>query len=221
MSLLRDVKRLFAVMLAGVCGVIVLMDFAGGEGALAALATLLVGWAAVLTAVALLLGIVSVAGHHVGRVRQQHNDWRYSLVLLVGMLVMLVAGIFFPLPGRGGLVLPANLAEVPIRTVFRVVYEPVASSLLALLTFFSLSAALRSVQQRRGEAIVMIVVAALALLAQLPVLAAIPTIGGTLQWLNDVVAVAGARGLVIGAALGALVAGVRVLLGFDTPYLDR
>ncbi|NCC36196.1 MAG: hypothetical protein EOM24_29920, partial [Chloroflexia bacterium] len=133
MSLLRDVKRLFAVMLAGVCGVIVLMDFAGGEGALAVLAMLLVGWAAVLTAVALLFGIVSVAGYHVGRVRQQQSDWRYSLILLVGMLMMVVAGIFFPLPGRGGLVLPANLAEVPIRTVFRVVYEPVASSLLALL----------------------------------------------------------------------------------------
>jgi hypothetical protein len=35
------------------------------------------------------------------------------------------------------------------------------------------------------------------------------------------VALAGARGLVIGSAIGAFVAGLRVLLGFDTPYLDR
>jgi hypothetical protein len=37
----------------------------------------------------------------------------------------------------------------------------------------------------------------------------------------DYVVLAGARGLLIGAALGAVVAGIRVLLGFDQPYLDR
>jgi hypothetical protein len=32
---------------------------------------------------------------------------------------------------------------------------------------------------------------------------------------------AGARALIIGAAIGAVIAGVRVLLGFDQPFLDR
>ncbi len=66
-----------------------------------------------------------------------------------------------------------------------------------------------------------VVVAALVLLAQLPPVAALPAVGPSVQWLNDYVALAGARGLLLGAAIGALVAGVRVLLGFDTPYLDR
>lgn len=221
MSLLRDPKRLIAVLIAGVCGLIVLIDFIGGGAAFDLAAAILVEWAAIITALALLLGLLSVAGSHVVRVRQRSADWRYSLVLLLGMLLVIVAGIFFPLPGRGGLVLPGTLAEEPIRTVFRAVYEPLAASLLALLAFFSLSAALRALRRGSREAIVIVVVAALVLITQLPPVAALPAVGATVQWLNDFVALAGARGLLLGAAIGAFVAGVRVLLGFDTPYLDR
>lgn len=219
--LLRDPKRLLAVIIAGVAGLIVLVDFAGAGGTFAPMARLLVDWAAVITAVGLLLGVVSVAGSHVQRVRRRSPDWAYSLILILGMLGVIFAGIFFPLPGRGGIVLPGSLAEIPIRTIFRVVYEPLASSLLALLAFFSLSAALRALGRGSAEATVIIVVAALVLITQLPPVVALPAVGVTVQWLNDYVALAGARGLVIGAAIGALVAGVRVLLGFDTPYLDR
>lgn len=219
--LLRDTKRLLAVLIAGVAGLIVLIDFAGAGGLFGLLARILVDWAAVITAVGLLLGIVSVAGTHVRRVRQRSADWVYSLILILAMLTVIVAGVLFPLPGRAGLVLPGSLAEIPIRTLFRVVYEPLASSLLALLAFFSLSAALRALGRGSLEAAVVVGVAAIVLLAQLAPVAALPAVGATLQWLNDYVALAGARGLLIGAAIGALVAGVRVLLGFDTPYLDR
>jgi hypothetical protein len=219
--LLRDLKRLLAVVIAGVAGLIVLVDFAGAGGMFAPVARMLVEWAAVITAVGLLLGIVSVTGSHVQRLRRRSPDWAYSLILVLGMLAVIFTGIFFPLPGRSGWVLPGSLAEIPIRTFFRVVYEPLASSLLALLAFFSLSAALRALGRGSAEATVIVVVAALLLIAQLPPVAALPAVGPTFQWLNDYVALAGARGLVIGAAIGALVAGVRVLLGFDTPYLDR
>lgn len=221
MSLLRDPKRLLAIVIAGVCGLIVLVDYAGGGGGFGPLAALLVEWAAVITALALLIGVLSVAASHLGRVSRRSPDWGYSLVLIVGMVAVIGVGILFPLPGREGIVLPGSLAEVPIRSFFRAVYEPLAASLLALLAFFSLSAALRALRRGSAEAAVIVVVAALVLLAQLPAVAALPGLASAAQWLNDYVALAGARGLLIGAAIGALVAGVRVLLGFDTPYLDR
>lgn len=221
MSLLRDPKRLLAILIAGVCGLIVLVDFIGGGGGFAVAARVLVDWAAVVTSIALLLGVLNVAALHLGRLRQRSSDWGYSVVLIGGMLAVIVAGIFFPLPGASGFVLPVTLAEVPIRTFFRTVYEPLAASLLALLAFFSLSAALRALRRRSVEATVIVVVAGLVLLAQLPPVAVLPGVGPALQWLNDYVSLAGARGLLIGAAIGAFVAGVRLLLGFDTPYLDR
>jgi hypothetical protein len=114
------------------------------------------------------------------------------------------------------------LVEQPIRDVFRAVYEPLAGSFLALLAFFSLSAALRALRRRTADALIILIVAMLVLaLAALPQLGDIAMLGASVRWVSDFVALAGARGLLIGAAIGAVVAGVRVLLGFDQPYLDR
>jgi len=221
MSFLRDPKRLIAVLITGVSGLIVLLDFAGSSVIVAVVARALVGWAALITAIALLIGILNVAWSHVQRVRQRSPDWGYSLVLLAGMLLVIVMGILFPLPGRAGVVLPRSLAEQPIHLIFTMFYEPIASSLLALLAFFSLSAALRALGRRRPDSIVIVVVALVVLVTQLPPIYTLPGVATVAEWMNDYVALAGARGLLIGTAIGALVASVRVLLGFDLPYLDR
>src|SRR5439155_523492 len=44
---------------------------------------------------------------------------------------------------------------------------------------------------------------------------------GTLHdWIINVPALAGQRGLLLGAALGAIATSLRILLGFDRPYLN-
>jgi hypothetical protein len=114
------------------------------------------------------------------------------------------------------------LVEQPIRDLFRAFYQPLGASFLALLAFFSLSAALRALRRRTADALVIVFVAVIVLaLTALPQLDALPMLGESVRWVSDYLVLAGARGLLIGAALGALVAGVRVLLGFDQPYLDR
>lgn len=225
MSFLRDPKRLIATLIAGAAGVIVLIDFAGAINLTDQAARILVDWAALLAALALLVGLLSVAIGHFMRVLNKRPDWGYSLVLLLSMLLVVITGTLIGIvPNLGGGVnivwIPGSLIEQPIRDVFRAFYQPLAGSFLALLAFFSLSAALRSLRRRTLDAVVIIVVALVVL-----VLAAIPQaqalLGPGVGWVSDYVALAGARGLLLGAALGAVVAGVRVLLGFDQPYLDR
>ncbi len=213
MSFLRDPNRLIATLIAGVVGLIVLADFASIAPLINQMSFLLVNWAAVLTALALLVGLLSVAGSHVGRVIKRESDWGYSMVLLIAMLTVIGVGVAGP-PG-------INLIEAPIRIFFRAVYEPLASSLLALLAFFSLSAMLRALRSRQVEALVVVGVALVILILQLPPVLGLPFVVDSLQWFNEYVALAGARGLLLGVAIGTLVAGVRVLLGFDQPYLDR
>lgn len=216
--LIRDPKRLLAILIASVSGLFILIDFAASVPIVDFVAFQLLNWAALVTAFALVVGLLSVAGSHILRVIRKHEDWGYSLVLLVAMFAVIIVGVV----GVPGLTpIPSSIAEEPIRLFFQAVYEPLASSLLALLAFWSLSAALRGLQSRNVEAVTIIVIALLVLLAQLPPVANIPFVGDTVSWINNYIALAGARGLIIGVAIGATVASVRVLLGLDQPYLDR
>jgi hypothetical protein len=226
MSFLRDPKRLIATLIAGVAGLIVLIDFAGSVGSVDALARVLVNWAALLAALALLVGLLSVAISHFMRVLRRRPDWGYSVVLLVAMLLVIISGTVVGFWNTGGetkvVLFPQSLVEQPIRDLFRAFYQPLAASFLALLAFFGLSAALRALRRRTVDALVIVIIAVVVLaLAGLPQLAALPLLGEGVRWLSDYVVLAGARGLLLGSALGALVAGVRVLLGFDQPFLDR
>jgi hypothetical protein len=221
MAFFRDPKRFLTILITGVAGLVVLIDFVSTTTQIGVLAGALVEWTATLTALALLIGLVSVAASHFGRVLRRDLDWGYSVLLLLAMLSVIGVGIFYPVTQNGQLQLPGSLAEEPIRFFFRIIFEPLASSFLALLVFFSLSAALRALQRRTVEALVIVGVAVIVLVAQLPPVAALPFIGATVQFFNDYVALAGARGLLIGAAIGAIVASVRVLLGFDLPYIDH
>lgn len=221
MSFLRDPKRLIATIIAGAAGLIVLIDFAGAVAVVDLAARTLVNWAALIASMALIVGLLSVASGHLLRVLRRSPDWGYSLVLLLAMLVVIVSGTIVGIT-PSGYVLPQSLVEQPIRDLFRAFYQPLAGSFLALLTFFSLSAALRALRRRTADALAIMIVAVLVLLlAALPQAQALPLLGDGVRILSDYVALAGARGLLIGAALGAVIAGVRVLLGFDQPYLDR
>lgn len=222
MSFLRDPKRLIATLIAGVAGLIVLIDFASPVQPIDIVARLLVDWAALVAGLALLVGLLNVVGSHIMRVVRRRSDWGYSVVLLLAMLAVIISGTLVGLVPGGYVLLPQNLVEQPVRDLFRGFYQPLAASFLALLAFFGLSAALRALRRRTGDALVIVAVAVVVLaLAALPQATALPMLGDSVRWLSDYVALAGARGLLLGAALGALVAGVRVLLGFDQPYLDR
>lgn len=222
MSFLRDPKRFIATIIAGVAGLIVLIDFASSIPGVDQVARLVIDWAALIAAIALLVGILSVASSHLRRVLARQPDWGYSLVLLIAMLVVIISGTIIGLVPGGYTLFPSSLVEQPIRDIFRAFYEPLAGSFLALLAFFSLSAALRALRHRTADALIILVVAMLVLaLAALPQLGSLPMLGDSVRWVSDYVALAGARGLLIGSAIGAVVAGARVLLGFDQPYLDR
>jgi hypothetical protein len=221
-SFLRDPKRLIATILAGVAGLIVLIDFASAVPLVDQFARLMIDWAALLAGLALIVGLLSVAAGHLMRVVRRQADWYYSLVLLAAMLIVIVSGTVVGLVPGGYTLFPSSLVEQPIRDIFRAFYEPLAASFLALLAFFSLSAALRALRRRTADALAILLVAAIVLaLAAVPPAQELPVLGDAVAWVREYVALAGARGLLIGAAIGALVAGVRVLLGFDQPYLDR
>ena len=98
------------------------------------------------------------------------------------------------------------------------VFDPCNSTMFALLAFFIASAAFRAFRARNFEAGLLLGSAIIVMLGRVP-------IGRSIGWMADwFVAVpnnAGRRAIMMGAALGAIVTGLRVILGIERSHLGQ
>lgn len=170
----------------------------------------LLHWAVILAGVAVLVGIGNLFSVHFQKVRGREKGWGYSLILLFTMLATLLVGVIFG--PTGGL----------MQAAVDVIILPVEASLMALLAVTLVYASIRLLRRRADwMSVVFLGTAALMLLASvsLPFIGEIPVLSDWIRpWLTYGPAVGGARGLLIGVALGALTTGLRVLLALDRPY---
>jgi hypothetical protein len=208
---LADPKRWLPLLLALLAGSVVLASYLQANP-IRPLSDGLLQIAALLTSAGLLLGILNVLNVHLRRMIARTQHWQYSGVLVIGLVATFGLAL---LPGA------TSTASGPAGEIFRYVYQPLAVSILALLSVFALRAAWRALHARPGEASIILAVAVLFLLANGPWAAMIPGLSELLQWIRAYPVLGVARGVLLGIGIGALVAGARVLLGFDQPYLDR
>lgn len=168
------------------------------------LSALLVNWASILFAFALVLGLLNLLAVHVNRIRQRTEGWSYSVVLVGTVFFVLCAGL-------------NGVDSLTLNWIFRNVQVPLQATLLSLLVFFIASAAFRAYRTRSLAVLVMLAVAAIVLLGQMPIADSISLeLVGATQWIRDVPAVAGARGILLGVALGTIATGLRLILGVET-----
>lgn len=206
-----DPKRLLPWLVALVAGGIALASYVIPNPVSDALLNI----AALLTSAGLLIGILNVINTHRERIASGSTGWPYSLVLIIALITTFVLGV---LPSvAGGVEFFAAITGA----VFQYVYQPLAGSVLALLTFFALRAVWRALQLRPAEASIIVGVAIVFLLASGPWAELVPGLSATLAWIQAYPVLGVARGLLLGIGIGALVASVRLLLGLDQPYLDR
>ncbi len=205
--------RALSVLAAALCGIVFLLDYFIAEPTLDAVGQTVVGWVTILAAVALVLGLLNLARVHGLRVAQGRNGWPYSLALLAGLLVTLLLGLG---PGSGGASDPA------LSWFFTYVYQPLSAAIFSLLAFYIATAAFRTLRLHTWEAGGLLVSGVIVLLGQIPLGAQLsPALPDARTWLLAVVGMAGLRGVIIAAALGAIFTGLRVLLGIDRSYLDK
>ena len=204
-------KRILPVAIAIAAGLIVLVDFFVYNPHLHALQQILVDWALILTAFALILGLFNVLAVHFKRIKDRQQRWRYSPFLIVALVVVLVFGL---LDFRGP---EGNV----VRGIFWNLIFPVQATIASLLAFYVASAAYRAFRARSLESAVVLAVGVIVLLGQVPVGVylwdRLPTIKA---WILEVPTTAGARGIILGVALGTVATGLRVLLGIDRPYTE-
>ena len=202
--------RRVATLIAMTVGALALLDFFVEAPPLDSVGTMLTDWLTIVMAFALVLGLWNLAHRHGRKIVRRDSGWPYSLALLVSAAAVIFLGLR---PGSAG------PADAGVSWSYRYVYSPLNATVFSLLAFFVGSAAYRAFRLRSRESAVLLVVGVLVLLGQVPLGFQIrPEIPLMKDWLVQVAAVGGIRGMALGVALGTIAAGVRILLGQDRPY---
>ncbi len=196
--------------LAYVAGVVSLVGFFT-RGPVANLGGTLAQWVAVLVGFALLVGLGTLIKVHLTRVAKRDEGWLYSLVLVGSALVVVGLGLLGGGPG-----------DATVSWVFQWIYQPLGAAVFSLLAFFLTTALFRMTHMRSREAIVLLLIALVVIIGQAPFssVAPINIVVGVKDWILQYPALAGIRAILLGVSFGAIATSLRILLGFDRPYLD-
>lgn len=204
-------------------------------------------WGRVITAFAMLLGMLSLWRVHQSKIKRKAANWQYSVITLSALVFMLAAGILTkgkylaPVEGQKGLAHLlgqvfgshglAVLSKVfDFDALFMNIQIPIQATMFSLLAFYIASAAFRAFKARTFEATLLLVAAAIVMLGRVPIGALIPNIPlgfmhlnidvqTVTAWILDVPNTAAKRGIMIGVGLGMVSTALKIVLGIERTYL--
>jgi hypothetical protein len=205
---LKKILPISNAIIAVISGVLVLLGYFF-PGVFGNIQSILVGWAIILAAFALILGVFNLALVHWKKAGSDGPNRIYSIVLLVSLFITIIV---VSISG------PAGSASLWIFSSFQI---PVEISLLAVLAVVLVYAGARLLTRRpKWYTALFLVTVLIVLLGSVPLffLGEVAPLVTVRSWLAQVPAVAGARGLLLGVALGTVATGLRILMGMDRPY---
>ncbi len=170
-------------------------------------------WMTIVSAFALGLASINLLVIHSRNVQRKRENWQYSIILIATALLFGFIKAFVELTANRG-------AASVYDHMYSYILSPLMAGQWAFLGFYVASASYRAFRARNLDATILLISAVLVMLGAAPVGAVIwkqfPTIQ---QWLLNVPNMTGQRGIVIGAAIGSFVTGLRVLLGLERGHL--
>jgi len=204
--------RYITAAIAMASGLIVLAGYLYPLDVLIQMRNTLTEWVVVIAAIAVLVGILNMILVQLNRIRTRQKNNIYGALLIVSLLLTF---------GIGVILKPDHMI---MNLMVESVVIPVEGTLMAILAITLVYASIRLLRRRSDVmTIIFLLVAVVTLVAIMP----IPSTpfsniwayfqDATLQFVN-MLASGGARGLLIGIALGALLTSLRVLFGIDRPY---
>lgn len=197
----------------GVAGFMILKFFVN-IGPAKAVADELEQWCLIVFATAIILGVANILRINLRLALRRQEDWPYKLVLVASMLIMIIVGVV-DLIVRGDV-----SAGSGFQYIFEYVFTPLSATVFALLAFYIASAAFRAFRARNIRAGILLFSGALVMIGRVPLGAALSDLFPKLaDWMMTVPNTAGQRGMIIGAAMGVIATGLRVIFGIERPYL--
>ena len=201
--------KLFAPAIAIAVGLLVLMGYFLPNDTLIGVRIIIIQWAVILAGAAVFVGVINLLSVHLKKIQRKEKGQVYSLLLMASLLITLVLGMILG-------------TDTPImQNIFNAVILPVESSLLAIMAVTLIYAGIRLLRHRNDlMAMIFLFFALIAMLGAAPLpFFEIPFMDDLIRpWVVGVLATSGARGILLGVALGTLLTGLRILIGADRPY---
>jgi hypothetical protein len=216
-------RREVPLLLTMAFGLLMIIDFFVPHYLVANVAQSFRDWAIIVIAFSFTLGTANVIRINAQKISRRDRDWQYSIGLLAGLFVMTFLGLAFGVADTGG-------AGGVFNNMFLYMYTPMQATMFSLLAFYIASAAFRSFRVRSLEATLLAVTAVLVMIGRVPIGNAISEIlqlppslslGSIQAWIMDYPNLAAKRAILIGAALGSIATGLKIVLGIERNYLGE
>jgi hypothetical protein len=212
------VKRELPLLITAVIGLFMLLSFYVPHHIVSVPADYLQQCAVIVVAFGYVLGGANALTVNLSAIARRQPDWPYKVVLVATLVFTVAIG------------LKEGRHWQDERTISMFLYNQVYSSMqgtmFALLAFFIASAAFRAFRVRTLEAGLLAAAALIVMLGRVPIgdqmTAWLPEplrLGAVQDWIMNVPQNAAKRAILMGAALGVMATGLRVILGIERSYL--
>lgn len=166
-------------------------------------------WAIIVIAFAYVLGVGNIVRVNSQVIKRKERDWGYKILLLSGLVLMIILGIGFGIK-----------EGTTFNWIFMNAMYPMQATMFSLLAFYIASAAFRAFRIRTWEAALLGVTAVLVMIGRVPVGEVLwKPFPDFIEWIMNVPQLAAKRAIMIGAALGAISTGLKVLVGLERTYM--
>lgn len=212
-------KRELPLLITALIGTFMILSFFVPHQAVSVPADFLQASAVIVVAFGYVLGGANVLRVNFDGVYKRQHDWPYKIVLVAGLLTMVIVGA---MEGKG-----FQAQGTRFTWLYNQLYSPMSATMFALLSFFIASAAFRAFRIRTFEAGLLAVAALIVMLGRVPVgdwmTAFLPEgfrLSNWQEWIMENPQNSAKRAILIGAALGVMATGLRVILGLERSYLS-
>jgi len=218
-------KREVPLFLTAAIGLFMILGFFVPHQAVSVPADFLQATAIIVVAFGYVLGGANVLRVNADTIYKRASGWPYKLLLVSSLLITVAIGAIDGCQQHpwGGFLNQGTRSK----WIYDNLYSPMSATLFALLAFFIASAAFRAFRIRTVEAGFLAVAALIVMLGRVPIgdrfTGFMPDwlqLSAIQSWIMDFPQNAAKRAIIIGAALGVMATGLRVILGIERTYLS-
>jgi hypothetical protein len=202
------IKIQIPVYLSAIFGILMILEhFFPMPGVVTGFNVAMRSFTTIVSAAALMLGVIFLTIAHARTISQQKSGWYYSIFYMISLFITVGLGLL-------------SVRNDNFLWIYDNMTSPTGAALYSLTAFYITSAAYRVFRARNWNAAILLVTGFVVLAMLIP-------IGGILlppvvplgEWFRSYPSSAGFRGMIMGTSLGTMGLGVRVFIGRQKEHL--